>query len=71
MSKCPCNGCVAPDRHLGCHSNCDKGYKEWAAEKRAGSYKSFLEKDVDDYARQSRTRFRRYEKYKQTKNGGR
>lgn len=35
MSKeCPCLGCVAPERHLGCHSTCDR-YKTWKAEEAA------------------------------------
>lgn len=33
-SKCPqsCKGCVPPERHLGCHSTCEKykqALKEW------------------------------------------
>ena len=29
---CPCNGCVAPNRHPGCHSNC-KEKSDWDLEK--------------------------------------
>lgn len=41
--KCPCEGCVAPERHIGCHSDCHKkpSYAEWAAEKKAEGYKRF------------------------------
>ena len=28
---CPCNGCVAHKRHLGCHSTCPD-HKEWKDE---------------------------------------
>lgn len=27
---CPCNGCVAPDRHIDCHASCGR-YKIWSA----------------------------------------
>lgn len=25
---CPCNGCVAPERHIDCHGSCGR-YKTW------------------------------------------
>lgn len=27
-NDCPCKGCVAPKRHVGCHGTC-KGYTDW------------------------------------------
>lgn len=29
--SCPCNGCVAPKRHAGCHSTCPD-YAKWNTE---------------------------------------
>ena len=29
--KNPCNGCIPPKRHLGCHGHCPD-YIEWATE---------------------------------------
>ena len=28
IEPCPCKYCVAPERHAGCHSACDK-YTKW------------------------------------------
>ena len=25
---CPCNGCVPPERYVGCHGSCEK-YEDW------------------------------------------
>lgn len=32
-NDCPCNGCVAPKRHPGCHAECPE-YTEWSAKRR-------------------------------------
>lgn len=28
MMTCPCKGCEAPKRHLGCHAHCEE-YSDW------------------------------------------
>ena len=50
--RCPCNGCVAPRRHPGCHDHChsegDKiGYIEWKAELDAIHEKEKAEKQIE------------------------
>ena len=43
--KCPCKGCVPPERGPGCHSTCGK-YREW--QEKVADAKEKIEKEKRD-----------------------
>lgn len=66
---CPCNGCVAPDRHIGCHADCHKGYPAWADRQKQRNKERYLDGEHAVYINAVRYRFRRYRGWRNGKDG--
>jgi hypothetical protein len=44
---CPCNYCVAPKRHVGCHAHC-KEYKDWSNLRQQYNAKVYAARHAED-----------------------
>jgi len=72
-THCPCQGCVPPDRHVGCRNTCGKwaGYEIKANEEREYRMKISREKNAmydysaETYRRKTECGMRRYNQAKQ------